>query len=319
MIKKKLRMCLTNKCNFRCTYCWSGGEGSKKSCKDLSQDELLFITKYLSDNYMFSFIRLTGGEPLLRKDLYDIVEKLDNAKCFDKITMVTNGSLINSNVASNLAKLNFKSITVSLDTLNKDVFKDMNGVDYFNNVINAIKYLKNNNVNVKINSVITRGNCDGVFDLIDFASSLNVPIKLLDYIVYDDIDLKNNYQPFSEIKNRLRDKSYKIDIQYQDEGFGIPEEVFYVDNTKVVVKDSSLGSCYAPNLCGKCKYYPCQSGIVSFILTNDGMLKLCANENYIIDLKPLMYNDISTIKKLDKIINDYEKSSFAKAWDKLKS
>ena len=121
LIKKKLRVCLTNKCNFKCTYCWSGGEGSRNSNQGLSQEKLLFIVKYLSVNHMFSFIRLTGGEPLLKKDYYEIVQKLDNTKCFDKITMVTNGSLISSEEANKLAKLNFKSITVSLDTL--DVYK----------------------------------------------------------------------------------------------------------------------------------------------------------------------------------------------------
>lgn len=319
MIKKKLRVCLTNKCNFKCTYCWSGGEGSGSSDQNLSQEDLLYITKYLAGNHMFSFIRLTGGEPLLRKDLYEIVEKLHSVKCFDKITMVTNGSLINLHMASKLSKLSFKSITISLDTLKNDVFKNMTGVDHLDDVCNAIKYLKNSGVNVKINSVITKSNCNDVFDLINFASSLNVPIKLLDYIVYDEVDLKNNYQPFAEIKQRLRDKSHKIDIQYQDEGFGIPEEVYYVDNTIVVVKDSSLGSCYAPNLCSKCKHYPCQSGIVSFILTNDGVLKLCANKNNIIDLKPLLYHDADTINNLENLIKNYEQSSFSRAWDKIKT
>jgi len=318
MIKKKLRVCLTNKCNFKCTYCWSGGEGSMSSNRDLSNEDLLFITKYLSINYMFSFIRLTGGEPLLKKNLYKIVEDLDSTKCFDKITMVSNGSLINSHVASKLSKLNFKSITISLDTLKRDVFKNMTGVDNLNDVYNAIKYLKSNSVNVKINCVVTKSNYNDIFDLINFASSLGISIKLLDYVAYDENDLKNKYQPFGEIKKRLHNISYKIDVQYQDEGFGIPEEVYYVDNTKVVIKDSSIGSCYAHNLCNECKHYPCQSGIVSFILTNDGMLKLCANEHNTIDLKPLIYHDVNTINNLDILINNYEQACFSQQWSKSK-
>lgn len=316
MIKKKLRVSLTNKCNFKCTYCWSGGEGLSCSRKNLSQEELIFIINYLAQNYMFSFIRLTGGEPLLRKDLYEIVKKMQETKTFDKITMVSNGSLINSQVAGELAELNFKSITISLDTLKREVFKKVTGVDYFDKVCDAIKYLKNNGVNVKINSVITRENYNEVFDLINFASSLNVPIKLLDYIVYDENDLKNNYQPFAEIKHKLRETAFKFEIQNQDEGFGIPEEVYHIDNTTVVVKDSSLGTCYTSNLCNKCEKYPCQSGIVSFVLSNDGVLSLCSNKKYIIDLKPLLHNDLDTIKQVETLINNYECSSFLQAWDK---
>lgn len=316
MIKKKLRVCLTNKCNFRCTYCRPGGEGSCNANKDLSPEELLSITKYLYTNYMFSFIRLTGGEPLIRKDLYEIVEMLDSTKCFDKITMVSNGSLINSHEANKISKLNFKSITISLDTLKKDVFKRLTGVDCLDDVCSAIKYLKNNNVNVKINSVVTKSNYNDMFDLISFASNLHVPIKLLDYIVYDERDFDNNYQPMVEIKERLHGKAYKIDIQYQDEGFGIPEEVYYINNTKVIVKDSSLGTCYAPNLCHECAHYPCQSGIVSFVLTNDGVLRLCSNESHTLDLKPLIKHDTDTSVKLKKLISSYEQSHFSRSWDK---
>lgn len=315
MIKKKLRLCLTSACNFRCSYCWAGGEGIKNSNPALSDEELLFITKYLSQKYKFSFIRLTGGEPLLRKSFFKVVEELKNANCFDKITMVTNGSLIDLDMAWELSKLNLKSITVSLDTLKRDTFKEMTRVDKLENVCDAIKYLKENNVNVKINSVITKTNYDGMFDLIDFASDLRVPIKLLDYIVCDEQDHEKDYQPFAEIKNRLQNEASGTEIQYQDEGFGIPEEVYYINDIKIVVKDSLSGTCYSPNICVKCKDYPCQTGIVSFTLTHDGVLKLCANKEHTIDLKPLIYNDENTIKRLEQIVHDYEQASFSKLWN----
>lgn len=314
MIKKKLRVCLTSACNFRCAYCWAGGEGIKNSNPPLSDDELLSITRILSEKYMFSYIRLTGGEPLLRKGFFDVVGALKESNCFDKITMVTNGSMIDEETAIKLAGLGLKSITVSLDTLHADVFKQMTRVDKLNQVCSAIRYLKENNVNVKINSVITKTNSDGVFELIDFASDLHVPIKLLDYIVSDENDLDRNYQTFDEIKQRLRNESRNISVQYQDEGFGIPEEVFEIGNTKVVVKDSMLGSCYSPELCSKCKNYPCQTGVVSFTLTHDGVLKLCSNKEHIIDLKPILNNDEDTIKRLDKLVFDYEQSSRSDSW-----
>lgn len=319
MIKKKLRVCLTSACNFQCAYCWAGGEGIKNSNPPLSDDVLIYITKYLSEKYMFSFLRLTGGEPLLRKSFFEVVNELKQTNCFDKITMVTNGSLIDEEVACKLAELKLKSITVSLDTLHADIFESITQVDKLDKVCLAIKYLKEKKVNVKINSVITKANREGVFELIDFASDLNVPIKLLDYIVCGEEDLENNYQAFSEIKQRLRAESEAVELQYQDEGFGIPEEVYNFGNTKVVVKDSLLGSCYSSELCAKCKNYPCQTGIVSFTLTHDGLLKLCTNEKHIIDLKPLLHNDEITIKKLDKLIYDYEQSSFSNSWQKGKN
>ncbi len=308
MNSMKLRVCLTDVCNFKCIYCHPSGEGCSSQNEVLSDEELYNILNELALLGIESF-RLTGGEPMLRKNFFKTVEKIKNIPNIKKITMVTNGSIISEKNIEDIVKLNLKSITVSLDTLDKEQFKNIVKVDCLEKVINSICILKKNGIKTKINMVVTKDNEEQIYPLIIFAIKNNIDIKLLDLFERDSEYWKNEFVTMDKIVEVL---NFICDIKYtqkQDEGFGIPEDVFEVNDTKIVIKNSSKGTCYC-QYCYNCNLYPCQTGIVSFVLTHDGLLKLCTlNQEKVVDAKRLLYPDkyesaIADIKELFRIYNN---------------
>ncbi len=310
MNNMKLRVCLTDKCNFLCEYCREGGEAGFNSENQMDSDKLVVLLEELN-KCGFEALRFTGGEPLLRKDWYEIVKKVSDKKIFKKITMVTNGSMIlrNDN-ARKIADAGFKSVTVSLDSIDKCIFSDITHYSCYEDVIKGILKLKEYGVNVKINSVISKRNIDKVFELIDFCADNKMNIKLLDLVGMDSDYWKKEYVSFDGIEDKLRKNADEIFTQYQDEGFGTPEHVYNYKGIEVVVKNSNQGTCYIES-CKKCKKFPCQSGIVSMILSHDGLLKVCSlNDSDYVDVKPLVENDLTIKKQIGEIINAYNSAQF---------
>jgi len=153
----KLRICVTDKCNFNCTYCGSGGEGKLSDGYSLSYEERISIISKLHEIGIDSY-RITGGEPLLYPELYKLLDDLQNHESLNKITIVTNGSLINDKFVNYIKKSKIKSVTISLDALDKETFRKVTRIDSYEKVINNIIRLKQERINVKINSVATKQN-----------------------------------------------------------------------------------------------------------------------------------------------------------------
>ena len=179
---RDLRVSLTDRCNFRCFYCLPNGEpplARKETI--LTFEELEYICEIFV-SLGIEKIRLTGGEPLLRKDVEKLVEKLaklknpkskiQNLKLKD-LALTTNGHTF-SNRAENLKKLGLDRVTISLDSLKRENFKEITGVDKLDEVLEAIKAAKRANFSpIKLNAVIVRGRNDD--ELIEFPSGFRTP------------------------------------------------------------------------------------------------------------------------------------------------
>lgn len=165
---RDLRISLTDRCNFRCFYCLPHGEPTwAKKEQLLSFEEL----EYVSDIFVslgIEKIRLTGGEPLIRRDVPTLVEKLARLKpALKDIALTTNGSEFPRHAAA-LKVAGLDRVTLSLDSLDPKNFEEMTGVDALQKVFDAIRSAKDNGFEpVKINAVIVRGRND--HELVDFA------------------------------------------------------------------------------------------------------------------------------------------------------
>lgn len=304
MNNMKLRICLTDKCNFDCTYCGSGGEGKLSDGKYLTNNDRMIIINKLHDMGIDSY-RITGGEPLLNSELYQLLDDLQNHSNLNKITIVTNGSLINEKFIDYIKNSKIKSVTVSLDALDKETFKSITGRDCYERVIENIIRLKKEKVNVKINSVATKYNEIEIYKLIGFAISYSINLKILDLFETDKNHWEKEYLDLDKIEKYLRFISKEQSVQYQDEGFGIPENVFAFEKSIIVTKNSNLGTCYC-DYCNTCRKYPCKTGVVSFVLTSDGYIKLC--ENIKLNVKGFLNDKTSeqtelNVKKLFDVYN----------------
>ncbi len=184
---RDLRVSLTDRCNFRCFYCLPNGE-PPLARKDtiLTFEEITEICGIFV-GLGIEKIRLTGGEPLIRKDVEILVEKISELKPDLKdLALTTNGHTL-ARRAANLKNAGLDRVTLSLDSLKKENFKRITGVDKLDEVLEAIEAAKSANLNpVKINAVIARGyNDDEVVDFAKFARKNDLKIRFIEFMPLD--------------------------------------------------------------------------------------------------------------------------------------
>jgi cyclic pyranopterin phosphate synthase len=185
---RDLRVSLTDRCNFRCFYCLPHGEPPiAPKEKMLSYEEI----EYVCDIFVslgIEKIRLTGGEPMLRRDIETIIRKLTRLKAdgLQDLALTTNGYYLPER-AQSLKDAGLDRVTISLDSLKRDVFKRMTGVDVLDKVLAGIAAAKAAQLEpIKINAVIVRGhNEDEVADFAAFAREYDVKMRFIEFMPLD--------------------------------------------------------------------------------------------------------------------------------------
>ncbi|MDL2246119.1 GTP 3',8-cyclase MoaA [Methanobrevibacter sp. OttesenSCG-928-K11] len=172
-----LRISITNRCNVNCLYCHH--DGMLPSSKEMTSDEIYTICK-IAKEIGVSKIRLSGGEPLIRQDIVDIVKKIASLN-FKDISITTNGTLL-SKYAKPLKEAGLDRINVSLDSLNPETYKKITQKDYLKNAKEGI--IEATNVGlypVKINMVLMKGiNENEVQDMFRFSKEHNIILQLIE-------------------------------------------------------------------------------------------------------------------------------------------
>jgi len=185
---RDLRVSLTDRCNFRCFYCLPHGEPPIAPKEQmLSYEEI----EYVCDIFValgIEKIRLTGGEPMLRRDIETIIRKLARLKSsgLQDLALTTNGYYLPDRARS-LKEAGLDRVTISLDSLKRDVFKRMTGVDVLDKVLAGIAAAKQAQLEpIKINAVIVRGhNEDEVADFAAFAREHDVKMRFIEFMPLD--------------------------------------------------------------------------------------------------------------------------------------
>lgn len=184
---RDLRVSLTDRCNFRCFYCLPHGEPPIAPKEQmLSYEEI----EYVCEIFVFlgiEKIRLTGGEPMLRRDIETIIRKLTKLKpALHDLALTTNGYFLPER-AQSLKDAGLDRVTISLDSLKRDIFKRMTGVDVLDKVLAGIAAAKTVGLEpIKINAVIVRGhNEDEVADFAAFAREHDVKMRFIEFMPLD--------------------------------------------------------------------------------------------------------------------------------------
>jgi len=177
-----LRISLIEKCNLRCTYCMPAEGIALTPKKELmTADEVFAIAQTFVNNGV-NKIRLTGGEPLLRKDFPEIIEKL--AQLETEISITTNGILIDRHIDV-LKQFKVKKINLSLDTLVPSKFNTITLRNQFEKVIDNLHLLLNNDFKVKVNVVLIKGfNDNEIIDFINLTESLPISIRFIEFMPF---------------------------------------------------------------------------------------------------------------------------------------
>ena len=185
---RDLRVSLTDRCNFRCFYCLPHGEPPIAPKEQmLSFEEIEYVCEIFV-SLGIEKIRLTGGEPMLRRDIETIIRKLSRLKSsgLQDLALTTNGYYLPDR-AQSLKDAGLDRVTISLDSLKRDVFKRMTGVDVLDKVLNGIAAAKKAGLEpIKINAVIVRGhNEDEVADFAAFAREYDVKMRFIEFMPLD--------------------------------------------------------------------------------------------------------------------------------------
>ncbi|MHC4516648.1 MAG: GTP 3',8-cyclase MoaA [Planctomycetota bacterium] len=179
---RNLRISVTDRCNLRCAYCMPEHEYVWLPRSDLlSFEEILELVKVFRGAGVRR-LRLTGGEPLLRKDLPRLVAMLAGLGGIDDLAMTTNGALLAEHGRA-LRDAGLHRVTVSLDTLRPERFRAMAGRDELDRVRAGIEHATGLGLPVKINTVVLRGeNDDELTDLVEYGKQVGAEVRFIEYM-----------------------------------------------------------------------------------------------------------------------------------------
>ncbi|MFL6798370.1 MAG: GTP 3',8-cyclase MoaA [Xanthobacteraceae bacterium] len=217
-----LRVSVTDRCDFRCVYCMSENMSFLPKANLLSLEELdrlcsAFIARGVRK------LRLTGGEPLVRRGIMTLFSSLSRhleSGALDELTLTTNGSQL-PKYASELARLGVKRINVSLDTLDAQKFRAITRWGELDKVLAGIDAAQASGLKIKINAVALKGvNEDELSDLVEWAHGRGMEITLIEVMPLGDVGegRLDQYLPLSLVRARLAERFTLTDLDYRTGG-----------------------------------------------------------------------------------------------------
>ena len=179
---RSLRISVTDRCNLRCQYCMPERDYVWLPRKNiLTFEEIGFLVDVFA-SVGVDRVRITGGEPLLRSDLHDLVRLLSAKSPLRDLALTTNGLLL-ADQAEALQSAGLHRITVSLDTLRPERFRELTRFDSLNSVRDGLVEAAARFANVKIDTVVIRGvNDDELIDLLEFGRQLGAEVRFIEYM-----------------------------------------------------------------------------------------------------------------------------------------
>jgi len=274
---KDLRISVTDRCNFRCTYCMPLDEYVWIERREILTFEEISRIARLFTGLGVEKIRITGGEPLVRKDLHRLIRMLSGLEGVDDLCLTTNASLLTEQI-DDLAAAGLKRINVSIDTLDPEKFRQITKRGDLAKVLEGLFAAKKLGLDpIKINAVIERGtNEDDIIPLVEFAREQGFTMRFIEYM---DVGNANNW--ISEKIVSKKEILERIDARYplrrvgRDNGTAPSVDYEFVDGA------GSLGviASVTEPFCASC---------TRARLTADGKLVTCLFSDVGYDLKSLI-------------------------------
>ncbi len=225
-----LRISVTDRCNLRCTYCM-GAEGVKQipHREILTYEEILQVVE-AGAALGIRKIRLTGGEPLVRKDLAGLVQKISQVPGIEDLALTTNGILLPRD-ASSLKQAGLKRVNLSLDSLDPSVYRKITRIGELEQVLEGIEAaLREGLTPVKINTVLMKGlNHTEVAAFLELTTRKPVHVRFIEYMPIGDHDreYRKHYLPLSYVREAAVKAGLPLAPALSPEGAG-PAETYTV-------------------------------------------------------------------------------------------
>ena len=288
-----IRLSITDVCNFKCGYCLPNGYQVDKSDnrKFLHIDEIKRLSKVFS-KLGVQKIRLTGGEPTVRKDFFEIIKILKNEAEIKKVVITTNGYHLDDK-AKMLVDSGLNGINISIDSLDRNIFKTVTGHDRLTEILKGIKILQDLNFsNIKINAVLLNNINASEKDFNTWSSFIKKNKIDLRYIELmqtgENLDYFKKYHISSKVFKEYLDKNNWI---YQTFGKDAGPSLNYI-NPEYKGKFGIIAP-YSKDFCKTCN---------RLRITSRGDLRLCLFGNTGISIRHLLQKDDQTEELQDLIM-----------------
>jgi len=287
-----IRLSISDICNFKCGYCLPDGYKIDKSDNRtfINIDEIRRLAKALSELGV-SKIRLTGGEPTIRKDFFEIVKIIKENSGIKKTVITTNGYKLDK-IANDIKNSGLDGINISIDSLDPKTFKKITGHDRLEEILRGIKNLQKLNFkNIKINAVLLKGINDSEKDFdswAEFIKNNEIDFRYIELMqTGDNLDYFNKYHvPSKKFVDYLNNNNWIIQTFGKDAG---PAKNYL--NPKFKGKFGVIAP-YSKDFCKSCN---------RLRITAKGDLRLCLFGNTGINIRHLMQKD-SQLEELKDLI-----------------
>ena len=300
-VHRDLRVSLTDRCSLRCTYCMPFNFDKWLPTETLLTATELVKVIEIAVSQGVTEVRLTGGEPLLRPDIVEIVSRISALEPAPELSMTTNGVAL-AKVAAQLADAGLRRINISLDTLDWERFKRLTFRDRYDDVIEGISAARLAGLApIKINTVLMRGiNDDEALPLLKWALTENLNLRFIEQMPLDagDAWTRSNLITADEIFNQLNSEFELTPVSNRGSS---PAEEFFINGGPATV--GIIGSV-TRSFCANCD---------RLRLTSDGQLRNCLFSNEETDLRTILRNGrLSESEKRADIIKAFGLSVKAK-------
>ncbi|QHS57024.1 GTP 3',8-cyclase MoaA [Mucilaginibacter sp. 14171R-50] len=296
-----LRLAVTDRCNLRCFYCMPAeGLDWLSRTELMSYEEMLHICT-LMVKMGIEKVRITGGEPFVRKDIMQLLKALSKLDGLKELTLTTNG-VLTAPYVEELKQIGVRSVNLSLDTLDANRFFAITRRDEFAAVMETMEQLLKHDIDVKINTVVMAGkNTQDIIPLVELTRQLPVSARFIEEmpfngeghsysgIVWDYVSI------FEEIRQAFPDIQKTPDPQYSTSY-----------NYQIPGHKGSVGviAAYSRTFCGTCN---------RIRITPQGILKNCLYDDGVLNIKDLMrlgVKDAELEETLRRTFNTREKDGW---------
>jgi len=284
-----LRISVTDRCNMKCMYCMTHEKTSKLPCREILRYEEVLRIARIFINLGVSKIRITGGEPLVRKGICGFLAELSSLKGLSDLSITTNGVFLNENIKK-IKSAGIRRLNISLDTLDKDKFKRITGIDAFNQVWDSIMLALDMGFDpIKINVVALNGiNDDELPELARLSLSYPFHVRFIEYMPIGTSRMTSRQLLAPEIQDRISSIGRLEPVENMS--FDGPAKRFRFENAK-----GEIGFIrpISDHFCGSCN---------RLRLTASGNLKTCLLSDIETDLKSPLRKGCSDSELADIIL-----------------
>jgi cyclic pyranopterin phosphate synthase len=285
-----VRISVTDRCDFRCVYCMAEEMTFLPRESIMSLEEIALVARAFVELGV-SRIRLTGGEPLVRRGLVDNLHHIGRLKGLDELLITTNGSQLVRH-AKALKEAGVKRLNVSLDSLDEAKFKAMTRTGKLPQVLQGINAaIEEGFERIKINAVVMRGsNDDEVLDLVEFARDKGIDIAFIEEMPLGTIESHDRALTYCSSDDVREIIEQRYPLTHNPKKTAGPSRYYSMPN-----HDTRIGfiSPHSHNFCGDCNRVR---------VTVEGRLLLCLGNEHSVDLMPILRGHPGEVEHLKQAI-----------------